>query len=56
MTTSLLIPNPPKVVAPPFTLETATEKVRFAEDAWNSRDPGRVSLAYTEDSVLAQPE
>jgi len=51
MSTSLLIPNPPKVVAPPFTLETATQKVRFAEDAWNSRDPDRVSLAYTEDSV-----
>lgn len=36
---------------PPFTLETATRKVRLAEDAWNSRDPGRVSLAYTEDSA-----
>ena len=36
---------------PPFTLETATEKVRAAEDAWNSRDPNRVSLAYSEDSV-----
>ncbi len=36
---------------PPFTLETATEKVRAAEDAWNSRDPHRVSLAYSEDSV-----
>jgi nuclear transport factor 2 (NTF2) superfamily protein len=35
---------------PPFTLETATAKVRLAEDAWNSRDPDRVSLAYTEDS------
>jgi Protein of unknown function (DUF1348) len=35
---------------PPFTLETATAKVRLAEDAWNSRDPERVSLAYTEDS------
>src|SRR6516162_10964410 len=51
MTTSLLIPNPPKVVAPPFTLETAAQKVRLAEDAWNSRDPDRVALAYTEDSV-----
>jgi uncharacterized protein len=39
-----------KVIAPPFTLETATQKVRLAEDAWNSRDPERVSLAYTEDS------
>ena len=36
---------------PPFTFETATQKVRLAEDAWNSRDPQRVSLAYTEDSV-----
>jgi nuclear transport factor 2 (NTF2) superfamily protein len=35
---------------PPFTLETATQKARLAEDAWNSRDPVRVSLAYTEDS------
>jgi nuclear transport factor 2 (NTF2) superfamily protein len=35
---------------PPFTLETARQKVRMAEDAWNSRDPQRVSLAYTEDS------
>lgn len=32
---------------PPFTLETAIEKVRLAEDAWNSRDPARVCLAYT---------
>jgi nuclear transport factor 2 (NTF2) superfamily protein len=36
---------------PPFTRETATQKVQAAEDAWNTRDPGRVSLAYTEDSV-----
>src|SRR3954469_15152319 len=35
---------------PPFTLETAVRKVRMAEDAWNSRDPERVALAYTEDS------
>jgi nuclear transport factor 2 (NTF2) superfamily protein len=35
---------------PPFTLETATQKVRMAEDAWNTRDPERVSLAYTIDS------
>src|SRR6516165_3718662 len=51
MSTSLLIPSPPTVIAPPFTLETATQKVRLAEDAWNSRDPDRVALAYTEDSV-----
>jgi nuclear transport factor 2 (NTF2) superfamily protein len=36
--------------APPFSRETAIIKVRMAEDAWNSRDPLRVSLAYTEDS------
>jgi hypothetical protein len=35
---------------PPFTAETAAAKVQAAEDAWNSRDPERVSLAYTEDS------
>ncbi|MGB8353490.1 MAG: nuclear transport factor 2 family protein [Chthoniobacteraceae bacterium] len=35
---------------PPFTLETAKQKARMAEDAWNSRDPGKVSLAYTVDS------
>ena len=35
---------------PPFTLETATQKVRMAEDAWNTRDPERVAAAYTEDS------
>ena len=35
---------------PPFTLETAKAKVQAAQDAWNSRDPKRVSLAYTEDS------
>ncbi|MEU5079127.1 MULTISPECIES: nuclear transport factor 2 family protein [Streptomyces] len=36
---------------PPFTLETARQKVQAAEDAWNTRDPHRVALAYTEDSV-----
>src|SRR5881227_1260827 len=44
----------PEVVSrpplPPFTRETAIQKVRLAEDAWNSRDPERVSLAYTIDS------
>ena len=35
---------------PPFTKETATQKVQAAEDAWNTRDPERVSLAYTLDS------
>ena len=37
-------------IRPPFTLETARAKVQAAEDAWNSRDPDRVVLAYTEDS------
>jgi nuclear transport factor 2 (NTF2) superfamily protein len=41
-------PRPP---FPPFTLETAIQKVQAAEDAWNTRDPERVSLAYTPDSV-----
>ena len=36
---------------PPFTEETARQKVQAAEDAWNTRDPHRVSLAYTEDSA-----
>jgi nuclear transport factor 2 (NTF2) superfamily protein len=35
---------------PPFTAETAMQKVRIAEDAWNSRDPGKVAQAYTVDS------
>lgn len=37
-------------LVPPFTEETALAKVRLAEDGWNSRDPERVSLAYTPDS------
>ena len=41
-------PRPP---LPPFTAETAAQKVRLAEDAWNSRDPERVALAYTPDSL-----
>jgi nuclear transport factor 2 (NTF2) superfamily protein len=36
---------------PPFTAESAAQKARLAEDAWNSRDPQAVSLAYTEDSL-----
>ncbi|HUZ25096.1 MAG TPA: nuclear transport factor 2 family protein [Streptosporangiaceae bacterium] len=40
-------PRPP---FPPFALDTATQKVQAAEDAWNTRDPHRVALAYTEDS------
>jgi len=51
LNSSVLIPGLPNVIAPPFTIETAVQKVRAAEDAWNSRDPDRVALAYTEDSV-----
>ena len=40
----------PQPITPPFTLETALAKVQFAEDAWNSRDPDRVSRAYSLDS------
>ncbi len=40
-------PRPP---LPPFTLETARQKVQAAEDAWNTRNPERVALAYTEDT------
>lgn len=36
---------------PPFTAETAAQKARLAEDAWNSRDPAKVALAYTPDSI-----
>lgn len=39
-----------KPPVPPFTLETAIEKARMAENAWNGRDPEKVALAYTEDS------
>jgi nuclear transport factor 2 (NTF2) superfamily protein len=41
------MPRPP---LPPFTLETAIQKVRLGEDAWNGRDPVKVALAYTSDS------
>ena len=43
-------PDAPRPPLPPFDIETATRKVRMAEDAWNTRDPQRVSLAYTRDS------
>ena len=43
-----MTPRPP---LPPFTAETARQKVRLAEDAWNSRDPERVVGVYTEDTV-----
>jgi nuclear transport factor 2 (NTF2) superfamily protein len=38
------------LILPPFSLESATRKARLAEDSWNSRDPARVSLAYSTDS------
>lgn len=44
MTTEIKLP------IPPFTADTAAQKVRMAEDAWNSRDPDRVVLVYTEDT------
>ena len=47
MATQTMATRPP---VPPFTRETAVQKVRLAEDAWNSRDPQKVSLAYTRDS------
>jgi uncharacterized protein len=43
-------PDQPRPPVPPFTRETAIQKVRMAEDGWNSRDPQRVALAYTLDS------
>jgi nuclear transport factor 2 (NTF2) superfamily protein len=43
-------PESPRPPLPPFTRDTAIQKVRLAEDAWNSRDPQRVALAYTPDS------
>ena len=43
-----MTPRPP---LPPFTEETARQKVQAAEDAWNTRDPERVAGAYSEDSV-----
>ncbi|MEI8117880.1 MAG: nuclear transport factor 2 family protein [Methylophilaceae bacterium] len=47
MTTTQSNQRPP---LPPFSRESATQKVRMAEDGWNSRDPQRVSMVYTEDS------
>ena len=46
--TTIEQPRPP---FPPFDTATATQKVRLAEDAWNTRDPQRVSMAYTPDSI-----
>ena len=49
-TSSASGPSAPRPPLPPFSAETAAKKARLAEDAWNSRDPERVALAYTEDS------
>lgn len=43
--------EPPRPPLPPFDAESATQKVRMAEDAWNTREPQRVAMAYTPDSV-----
>jgi nuclear transport factor 2 (NTF2) superfamily protein len=43
--------NGKKLIIPPFNIESATAKVKAAEDAWNSKDPERVSLAYSENSL-----
>lgn len=40
-----------KLPIPPFTKETAIQKIRMAEDAWNTRDPEKVALVYTEDTI-----
>lgn len=41
---------------PPFTADTAAQKVRLAEDAWNSRDPDRVVQVYTDDTRWRNPD
>jgi hypothetical protein len=43
--------SPPRPPFPPFSEETAIQKIRAAEDAWNSKDPDRVKMAYTIDTV-----
>jgi uncharacterized protein len=48
---SVIQNSPAPALVPPFTRDTAALKVRAAEDGWNSRDPQRVSLAYSVDSV-----
>lgn len=50
MSTSSTAPANVRPPLPPFTAETAAQKARAAEDGWNSRDPVKVSLAYTENS------
>lgn len=50
MSTEATPPNPATAIQPPFTAESAKAKVQAAEDGWNSRDPNRVAMAYTENS------
>ncbi|NOU21753.1 MAG: nuclear transport factor 2 family protein [Methyloglobulus sp.] len=45
------MPDPVRPPLPPFTLETAAQKVRTAENAWNTRNPEKIALAYTIDSI-----
>ena len=47
----MIFKETPRAPLPPFTFETAAQKVRMAEDAWNSKDVDKVSFAYTIDSV-----
>jgi uncharacterized protein len=49
----VIVSRPP---FPPFSRESALQKVQVAEDAWNARDPGRVALAYTQDTVWRNRE
>ena len=46
----MMTTNEPRPPLPPFTLETAKQKVRMAEDGWNNRNPEKVAMAYTVDS------
>jgi len=51
MTPTSTAPPSARLPIPPFTRETAAQKVRLAEDAWNTREPQRVALAYTVDTI-----
>ncbi len=50
-TTKVAAVSEPRPPLPPFSVESATQKVRLAENAWNTKDPEKVSLAYTPDSI-----
>jgi nuclear transport factor 2 (NTF2) superfamily protein len=47
----MMLPSETKPPLPPFSRETAIQKIRLAEDAWNSKDPDRVKMAYSKDTV-----